>query len=532
MPSRDEIDLNDIIPTLHRARSSYLEFYERAGPTRKSLNEIDTDVWAAVSALARLGLPPRARVGILGWTSYQWIIVDLACLAKGFLTVPLDPEVSWDGARLAEMFELDLVLTNHADYSASGGHFMSFESVCRGKREDGPPDDGELDPATWDQDEAFTLTFTSGTSGEPKAIEVKKRCFDDQFSNALRMFEITPRDKMLVFLPMHIYLERCYVYLAILRGFSVVVVSPSFIVKALRNAEFTFTVGVPQFFETLQEMFLLQVKSSAGIRLRCSARLLLLRFGLGSLLRRPFSPFKRMLGGAARFCLTGSAPCPLSVLQFYRALGVPVFEGYGMSEIAGMVSLNYPGHTKLGTVGKVFPNKEVKLDADGQILVRGENVANTGYWRASDEVNAATFLHDGWVATGDVGHFDRDGYLTIVGRIKDVIALSNGRKVQPGPIEREINRIGHVDHSVVLGDERPYLVALVSVNNSSIGHSDLREYFRHLNQSRPDAERVKRFHVLDERFTVDNGLLNRGFKLNRKKIKERYAGLIDKLYAS
>ena len=430
-----DIDLNDVIPMLKRAGSTQLELYERTGTITKSLDDLHADVRAAVAVLRRRGLPPRARVAIWGATSYEWLVIDLACLANGYLTVPLDPEGTWDRDRLAETFALDLIVTDRAD--AVGSAFASFDTICGG-----PPEGGELDAARFGEDEPFTVIFTSGTGGEPKAIEVRKRCFDDQFSNALRMFEITGNDRMLVFLPMHIYLERCYVYLAILRGFSVVVASPRFLVKALKNAGFTFTVGVPHFFYNLQDMFLLSLKTNRKLRARYRTRRWLDRFGVR--FRTPFSPFAAMLGNRARFFLTGSAPCRLPTLRFFRAMGIPLYEGYGMSEIAGMVALNYPGHAKLGTVGKVFPNKEVKLDEGGQILVRGPNAANTGYWRASAEASAATFLPDGWVATGDVGHFDRDGYLTIDGRIKDVIVLSNGRKVQPGPIETRINAIQSV----------------------------------------------------------------------------------------
>lgn len=516
-----DIDLNDIVPALQRAGSLQLEFYERTGAITRSLDDLHADVRAAAAALRRRGLPPRARVAIWGATSYAWIVVDLACLANGYLTVPLDPEAAWDRDRLAETFALDLIIADRAD--AAGGTVVGFDAICGG-----PPEAQALEAARFGEDEPFTVIFTSGTSGEPKAIEVRKRCFDDQFSNALRMFEITEHDRMLVFLPMHIYLERCYVYLAILRGFGIVVAPPRFIVKALKNAGFTFTVGVPHFFYNLQDMFLLSLKANRMLRARYRMRRWLDRLGIA--FRTPFSPFAAMLGNRARFFLTGSAPCRLSTLQFFRAMGIPLYEGYGMSEIAGMVALNYPGHVRLGTVGKVFPNKEVRLDEGGQILVRGANAANTGYWRASTDVNAATFLPDGWVATGDVGHLDRDGYLTIDGRIKDVIVLSNGRKVQPGPIEMRINGIRSVDSSMVIGDERPYLVALVSPSPDA-DKAALHEQLQRLDADRPDGERVKKYRIVDERFSVENGALSRAFKLDRARIKERYAAQIEELYA-
>jgi long-chain acyl-CoA synthetase len=517
-----EIDLNNVIPVLEKAGSNYFEFYDGTGLTRKNMDQIRNDVRAAVAALARYELPPRARVGILATSSYQWIVFDLACLASGFLTIPFDPEVRWD-AELARKFELAIVLTNHPEFIVAGESFISFadlwEQMTNGAK---------LEPTSWQDDEAFTAIFTSGTTGEPKVIEVQKRCFDDQFSNALRMFEITPSDKIFVFLPLHIYLERCYIYVAILHGFNIVVASTRFVAKALKSAEFTFAVGVPHFFTTLQDLFRLQIKADQETLDQCEARLQ--QFQRDSLPQTPFAPFQKMLGGKARFFLTGSAPCPLPTLQFYHAMGIPIFEGYGMSEIAGMIALNYPGHTRLGTVGRIFPNKEVKFDEAGQILVRGDNVANTTYWRADPEVNAATFKPDGWVATGDLGQFDDDGYLTLTGRIKDVIVLSNGHKVQPAPIEAEINSLEFVDYSVVIGSERPFLAALVSMKVPDVDESKVAEFFLSLNRSRPESEKVHKYHILTERFTVENGLLSRALKLNRKQIEQHYSDVIDSLY--
>jgi long-chain acyl-CoA synthetase len=522
MPELDlsTIDLNHVIPTLERGGATRLELYERTGPIVRTVDDLRADVRAAAAVLRRRGLAPRARVAIWGRTSYAWIVIDLACLANGYLTVPLDPEAAWDHASLAARFALELVITDRSD--ATGDGFASFDAICGGSLNDAVAS-AALEAARFAEAEPFTVVFTSGTSGEPRAIEVRKRCFDDQFSNALRMFALTAEDRMLVFLPMHIYLERCYVYLAILRGFSIVVAPPRFVVKALKTAGFTFTVGVPHFFYNLQDMFLLSLRTNRGLRVRYRLRRWLDRLGVAP--RRPFAPFAAMLGGRARFLITGSAPCRRSALRFFRAMGIPLYEGYGMSEIAGMVALNCPGQMKIGTVGKVFPNKEVKLDDGGQILVRGANAANTGYWRASAEDNAATFLSDGWVATGDVGHFDRDGYLTIDGRIKDVIVMSNGRKVQPGPLEARIDELDAVDRSIVVGDERPCLMALVSAS-AGADHAALLERLKRL-----ELEIVK-FRIVDDPFSVDNGALNRAFKLDRAKIKARYAAQIDELYGA
>lgn len=517
------IDLNQVIPTLLRGSAGRIELYEAGGKALRSMEDLRTDVCVTASALGALGVGRGSRVGIVGTTDYAWIRVDLACLALGAITVPIDPDAPWSPEEVARHHDVDLVLTNRPEHVGKDG-FVSFENVCRG--EPGPID---LMPARFGEDDPFTLVFTSGTSGTPKGIAVRKKCFDDQFVHALRMFDVTASDRMLVFLPMHIYLERCYVYLSILRGFTGVVVSPRLLVRALKTAEITFTVGVPHFFQSFRDLFLLEVKANEALANEVQQRLS--DYRAGNATAAPFGPFQRFWGGRARFFLTGSARCEEDVLHFYHAMGVPLYEGYGMSEIAGMVALNYPGHTKIGTVGKVFPNKTIKIAEAGQILVRGDHVANTGYTGASEEVNRETFLADGWIATGDVGHFDDEGYLTIDGRLKDVVVLANGMKVQPGPLEARINAGEHIAGSVVLGDERPYLVALVALRSPSVDPRVVDSWLREVNQSLPEAQRIKKHRVIDDSFSPESGLLTPSFKLNRKHIKVKYAELLDEMYA-
>lgn len=231
-----------------------------------------------------------------------------------------------------------------------------------------------------------------------------------------------------------------------------------------------------------------------------------------------------------RFLVTGSAACDLQTLRHFHACGIPLYEGYGMSELAGMVALNCPEHVKLGTVGKVFPDKEVRIAPSGEILVRSKGGTPVGYWHADADAYAPTFLSDGWIATGDLGHFDGDGFLVIDGRIKDVIVLSNGRKVQPAAIEARLNAIDGVERSIVLGTDRPYLVALLSLERSANANGQLEQGIRALNASLPEADQIRKYRVVDEAFSPENGLLNRAFKLDRARVKTKYAALVEEVY--
>jgi len=521
----ENIDLNRIIPTLRARNGNHCDLYTSATPFKRSMAELDDDVQRALAALVARGLRAGQRVAFVGSTSYRWIVCDLACLALGLVSVPLDPEARPDLAEATRRYGLALILTDQKPASGTVTvDCVGFDDL------DAPAFTPRPAPARFDDSAPFTLIFTSGTSGEPKAIEVRKRCFDDQFSNALRLLPVTERDKMLVFLPMHVYLERCYVYLSILCGFDLAITTPRHLLKALKSASITFTVGVPHFFQSVQDFFLLEVKRRRWLSWLVRARRWAHESGLGFLLRGPFFAWSMAWGGRPRFFLTGSARCNLETLRFYEAMGTPLYEGYGMSEVAGMIALNVPGACKPGSVGKIFPNKELKVDAQNQILVRGPATEGLHYFGAECGDGSLTYLPDGWIATGDVGHFDAEGFLTIDGRLKDVIVLSNGKKVQPALLEKRINSHDIIETSVVVGDERPYLTALVTLRQGAQADG-LDDHFRELNDSLPEAERIKRYRVLSERFSVENGLLNRSLKIDRRRVRAHYAALLDELYA-
>ena len=524
--ANERIDLNLVFARLRDSGSNFIEFYDRSGKTKKRFREVYSDVLKAAAALEDRGLKRGDRVGILGHSGYEWIVVDLACLAKGLHTIPFDANAQHDVAAITREYKLNLLLTNLPGDEFAGADIGHFDALCGWS---GPAPD--LAPMAFGEDEAFTTVFTSCTTGQPNAIEVRKKCFDDQFVNAQRMFQLGSGDKILIFLPLHIYLERCYVYLAILLDFNAVFAPSAFVLKAIKNDGITFTVGVPHFFEMLYDLFMREVQTNEDVRRGFEQRQELSRAGRLSDLEEPFAPLLAFWGGKARFFLTGSAPCSHKILAFYRDMGIPLYEGYGMSEIAGMLALNFPGNMKIGTVGKIFPNKEIELDAAGQILVRGECVANTRYYNASDEVNDATFLPGGWIATGDIGHFDEEGYLTIDGRVKDLIAMSNGKKVHPSAIEDVIVSDAAIANCVVFGDNQPYLIALVAPKSAEVDEQTIARRIEETNASLPSDERIVKYSLLSEPFTPENGMLTPALKLNRKFIKEKFADLIEELYS-
>jgi long-chain acyl-CoA synthetase len=523
MKNEKQLSINDLFDHLKVNQANYLDIYSTKGKERKMFSDIYQDVLKVIHQLKCYNITTGCRIGILGTSCYEYVLIDLACVVTGVLTVPLDLNILYDSSETIETFKLDLLITNINRYSENSAKVKTFLEVCSGNQVV-----KDFNSWRYKEDEIFTVIFSSGTKGIPKASSVHVKCFADQFTHAIEMYAIDEQDKMLVFLPLHIYLERCYIYLAILKGFNIVVADPNFIIKVLKHDQITFTVGVPFFFESMQNLFLAQVEHNDELRYKYE------QFLANKSANRNndvFIPFKNFWGGSIRFLLTGSAPCKRSVLEFYHNMGVPLYEGYGMSELAGMIALNYPENVRLGSVGKIFPGKKVTLDENGQILVAGEFVVNRGYLNQPEPQNRSVFLEDGWVATGDTGYFDEEGYLYLTGRINDVIVLSNGKKVYPDFIESKFYSADFIKDCVVLGNNKPGLSALIVPKYADIDQFKLQELIRQINSELPKDEKIAHYQVINDPFTAENGMLTSNFKVNRSVINKKYSDLIKCMYA-
>lgn len=261
---------------------------------------------------------------------------------------------------------------------------------------------------------------------------------------------------------------------------------------------------------------------------------------------------RKLFGSRLLFAVSGGAPISVEVLRFFKAMGVLILEGYGLTETTPALCVNTPEYCRFGTVGRPFPGVELRTSAeDGEILCRGPNVAK-GYWM-SPEATSAVFLKDGWFATGDIGEIDEDGYLKITDRKKDIIVTAGGKKVPPALLEGKLKTTNIISHALVYGDRKPYLVALITLDEIALrewarGHAaleslDVAELILRpevqaavqravdaLNEGLAGYEQVKRFRILSEDFSIDNGLLGPSLKLKRKVAVERYRQLIESLY--
>lgn len=520
------MDLNNLFEKLKQTSDNKIVYYENGARKEKKFRELYVDVQRAASFLNKMSIKRGARVGILGKNCYAWVVADLACLSAGYVTVPLEPNHMVEVDDLIREYDLSLVLTNMSSSFWTSKLIMPFSAIM----DDGKNDVEKLNPVKLADGDVFTFNFTSGTSGRPKAIEIKKSSFDNLIAESQALFGFRKDDRFLVFLPLNVYLERCYIYSSIIIGFDVILISAELVFKAIQSESPTVIIGVPYFFENVQKVFLAKVQSKFLFNSLLKLYLLLKKIGLGSLVGNRFILFTKLWGGKMRYLLCGSAPIRRSVLDFYDLMGMRIYEGYGMNEIGGMITLNHPAAVKTGSVGKAFPGKTISFDDYGQIIVQSKFHANTRYFKDEDNLLQTTYLTDDKVATGDVGHADNDGFVYITGRIKDLIILSNGIKIHPAPEEERLEEELEVSNCCIFGDGKPYLTALIVPNGNKENAQQIRTRLDAFNAVRPAEKQIRNFFLSQEPFSIDNGLLTPAFKRNRKYLYQRYALEFEKLY--
>jgi long-chain acyl-CoA synthetase len=279
---------------------------------------------------------------------------------------------------------------------------------------------------------------------------------------------------------------------------------------------------------------------------------LLLRLRHAVFDRLVYGKLRAALGGQVDYIVSGGAPLGARLGHFFRGIGINPLEGYGLTETCAGVTLNLPGQQRIGTVGRPLPGCAVRIADDGEVLLKG-GVVFQGYWH-NEEATRDAFDEDGWFRTGDLGSLDRDGYLTVTGRKKDLIVTAGGKNVAPAVLEDRLRAHWLLSQCLVVGDRRPYVAALLTVDAEVLpqwlaehGHTEpgaiehihenpdllaeLQSAVDDANKAVSQAEAIKRFAVLPEDFTVDTGLLTPTLKVKRAVVTERYAAEIDRLYA-
>lgn len=417
-------------------------------------------------------------------------------------------------------------------------------------------------------DDLASIIYTSGTTGDPKGVMLQHKALVAQSDTLDAFFDITPEDTSLCFLPLSHALERAWTTVVLLHGcLNTYVENARTVAEQLVLAQPTLLVSVPKLFETVYTTAHAKVASSAVKRAIFAWALRIgrhnqyryragrtpndwLRLQLKLADKLVLKAVRDALGGHKNVLACGGAPLRKEIEEFFSSVGLPIQQGYGLTEASPLISFNSPQDFKESTVGKVLPGGELRIAELGEILYRGPNVMQ-GYWN-NPEATAEALDQDGWLHTGDVGYVDTEGFLTITDRLKDIIVTLGGKNVAPQPIEGLILADPLFEHAVILGDNRPYVTLLVKPSLphveamaarlhwkgtlhdwlESVELSDeLKKRVAELTERLPSQDQPKDTKVLHEEFTMDNGLLTPTLKVRRREVEKRFKAIVDEMYA-
>ena len=545
------------------------------------------------TALVELGVKPGDRVGLFSANRPEWHTADFAITGAGAITVPVYFNESPDrmtyilkhcGAKVVfvvgvpQLQKLLAVRSNLPGLEqivvADGGadvpsECLRYETLIAGA--------SAADVSSYRMrasqvlpGQLASLIYTSGTTGEPKGVMLTHTNFCSNVTDVGHDFQLNPaEDVALSFLPLaHVY-GRTMDYIYIFQGAALAYVEfIDAVAQALLEVRPTITAAVPRFFEKIYARLVEQGSKNTGVRrmlfdwamrvaeMSAQWRASQSHANLAVTLQQKLADalvYRKIrigMGGRLRLISSGGAPLSKELAEFFWAVGIPIYQGYGLTETSPIVSSNYP-ENRMGSSGKPIPNIQVRAAEDGEILVKGPCVMH-GYYK-NPEATREVLSEDGWFRTGDIGYVDKDNYLFITDRKKDLIKTAAGKFVAPQPIENALKTSPYILNAMVVGDKRKFIVALVVPNPATVGakaadqgikfasntelaahpwvraliDSEVKRLTVHLAQ----YETIKRFALLPEDFTFDNGSLTFTLKLKRRVVEQQYATVIESLYA-
>jgi long-chain acyl-CoA synthetase len=548
-----------------------------------STAEVGDTVRRLCLGLVELGLKPGDKVGVVADPSPFWILMDLAILGAGAVSVPMFANISHDNLK----YEIDdsgmrfLFVGSDQQYQAmkpffgklekiitmpdglGDGQCVSYEALQQLGAKRQAKNAGEylrLSEGINEQDTA-TLIYTSGSTGVPKGVELTHRNLVFQVLAANKRFPLDPKtDKILSCLPLAHVFERMVTYYYFYTGTSIYFAEEiKKVAENLRELHPTVITMVPRLLEKVHAKMQANLEMAQGFKKtlgtkaweRAHSKVPGTKSGLMDKLYDAlvYKKMRAALGGNLRIAISGSAPLDPSLATFLLNIGIPIYEGYGLTEASPVISCNFPGHRKLGTVGLAFPGVEVKIGDDGEILTRGPHVMK-GYY--NKPVETAEVLDKlGWLHTGDLGHLDPENFIKITGRKKELFKTANGKYVAPVPIEQAIAGNKLVDMVMVVAEGKPFTTALIFPDfenlkavKAEIGNQagndvflDSPEAMAYIQKTVDEVnaklnhwEQVQKFIVIKTPITVDSGQLTPTMKIRRHIVMEKYRAEIDSMY--
>jgi long-chain acyl-CoA synthetase len=568
-----------------------------------SAREFREEVELGAHGLIGLGIEAGERVAVLSENRPGWAFADLATLFAGAWSVPIYTSLVADevqyiladsGATACfvstqeQLAKIDAVrlrcpslrrvitldpIDRHDGSSMTARSLVDLGKRMRAERPDAVAERLErMGP-----EHTATILYTSGTTGRPKGVMLSHRNLVTNVVDSLACFPIASEDVHLSFLPLSHSFERTAGYYIMLYAGATIAYAESVDTVPQNMAEVRPTVmtSVPRLYEKMYARVLQGASEAGGLKKHLvfwarsvgiawaekkvtGARIgagLALRHGLAD--RLVFAKIRQRTGGRLRFFVSGGAPLAPVIAKFFYGAGLPILEGYGLTETSPVISANRIDAIRFGTVGRPIPHVEVRIEpdpdrpqGDGEIQVRGPNVMQ-GYFNLPDKA-AEVITEDGWFRTGDIGVIDGEGFLTITDRMKDLLKTSGGKYIAPQPIENELKISKYVSQAVVVGNRRKYATALIVPNSENLAqwarerglsaadpgqlieaaevHTLYRGIIDAVNGSKASYETIKDFRLLPEDFSIAAGELTPTLKVKRRVIEEKYAELIDTMY--
>jgi len=554
--------------------------------TDVTCKEAANQIRSAALGLIAEGVKPGDRVAVFSATRYEWPILDLAVLAAGALTVPIYETSSAEQVRFVLADSGAVLIFAETDAHADkiehleqelpdlrkvlridGSGTPALDALAEaGKSVDAKELDDRL--AGIKSGDPATLIYTSGTTGRPKGCQLTHANLMYEIRAAKDCFPtlLDKGERMLVFLPLAHVLARAITLASfankVTLGFTSDIKN---LVPTFGVFKPTLVVSVPRVFEKVYNTAEQNAQNDGKGPIFERAANTAIEYsqaldngGPGLLLRAKHALFDRLvygklraaLGGNCRGAISGGAPLGARLGHFYRGVGLTIYEGYGLTETSAAITVNRIDDVKVGSVGKLVPGNSMRLNDDDELLVKG-GVVFGGYWNNDEETKAV--FSDGWFHTGDLGAIDNDGFLTIIGRKKEIIVTAGGKNVAPALMEDKLRAHPLISQAMAVGDQQPFIAALITIDpeafpgwkerngkdpKATVGDlatdpdlmAEIELAIKEANQAVSKAEAIRKFRILPVDFTEDTGELTPTLKVKRKVVAEKFASDIEALY--
>jgi len=549
------------------SKNNFLEWLNPKNKVRFTWGETSSSIYS-LAKIIKENIADGDRCLLVSENRPEWLISDIAIMLANGITVPAyTTYTEADYKYLIEDCEPSIIIVSNdamhnklktiinkkpfikkiitfdkikeADYQ---NKYLDFKSITNEKSEEVD----KIKNVNLKRNSPACIIYTSGTGGNPKGVVLSHGGILNNLVGACEILKplIYKRPIFLTWLPLSHSYEHTVQFAQIAVGAKVFYAEK--IEKLLDNiseAKPTIMTAVPRFYQNLYNKININIKKTKGFK----SKLISLTIFLGKkkLLQQKMSfsekvmnlivdklvrkKIKKQFGGNLKAFVSGGGALDKEIGQFLNAIGLPTLQGYGLTETSPVVSCNPINKIRVETVGPPFSGNKVKIAEDGEILVKGENVM-LEYWNKKEETKKA--IKDGWLHTGDIGEIDpKDGYLKITDRKKDIIVSSGGDNISPAKIENQLTNFLEIEQAMVYGDAKNYLVAIIVPNKEfSKQKEKISEIVNNINNNLTLVEKIKKFHIIEDSFTIENGLLTPTMKVKRNRVIKKYKNILESFY--